>query len=102
MIATSIRFILPASTDWNAMRTLMQERAKLYASVPGLRSKAFVLNVERREYGGNYVWETRGAFDKFLRSELYLSAVRKLGEPAEVKVYEVPAYVEYTEREIAG
>lgn len=102
MIATSIRFILPASTDWNAMRKLMQERAKLYASVPGLRSKAFVLNVERREYGGNYVWESRGAFDKFLRSELYLSAVRKLGEPAEAKVYEVPAYVEYTEREIAG
>ena len=26
--------------------------------------------------------------------ELYLSAVKKLGEPREVKIYEVPAYVD--------
>ena len=102
MIATSVRFILPPDTDWDAMRKLMQERSKLYESVPGLRSKAFVLNVERREYGGNYVWESHEALDKFMRSELYLSAVRKLGEPAEVKIFEVPAYIDNTEREIAG
>ena len=94
MIATSIRFILPGTTDWKAMRELMKQRALLYHDVPGLRSKAFVLNQERREYGGNYVWDTREAFETFLRSELYLGAVKKLGEPREVKVYEVPAYVD--------
>ena len=96
MIATSIRFILPEGTDWKAMRELMKQRAALYHDVRGLRSKAFVLNPERREYGGNYVWDNREAFDAFLRSELFLGAVKKLGEPQEVKIYEVPAYVDNT------
>ena len=94
MIATCIRFYLPKTTDWKAMRELMVQRAALYNDVPGLRSKAFVLNPESGEYGGNYVWDTRKAFDAFLRSDLYLGAVKKLGQPQEVKIYEVPAYVD--------
>ena len=94
MIATCIRFILPEGTNWKAMRELMEQRATLYQNVSGLRSKAFVLNPESREYGGNYVWDSRAAFDAFLRSELYLGAVKKLAEPQEVKIYEVPAYVD--------
>jgi heme-degrading monooxygenase HmoA len=94
MIATTIRFILPNGTDWNAMSELMKQRAALYHNVRGLRSKAFVLNPETREYGGNYVWDDREAFNAFRDSELYLSAVKKLGEPREVKIYEVPAYVD--------
>jgi hypothetical protein len=38
--------------------------------------------------------DNREAFDAFRRSELYLSAVKKLGEPQEMKIYEVPAYVD--------
>ena len=94
MIAASIRFILPDGTDWKAMRELMNQRAALYHDVRGLRSKAFVLNPATREYGGNYVWESREALDAFLRSELYLGAVKKLGQPQEVKIYDVPAYVD--------
>jgi len=94
MIATTIRFFLPKGTDWKAMGELMKQRAALYHDVHGLRSKAFVLNPDTREYGGNYVWDSREAFDAFRRSELYLSAVKKLGEPQEVKIYEVPAYVD--------
>jgi hypothetical protein len=94
MIATTIRFVLPNGTDWNAMSELMRQRAALYHDVRGLRSKAFVLNPETGEYGGNYVWDNREAFDAFRDSELYLSAVKKLGEPREVKIYEVPAYVD--------
>ncbi len=94
MFAACFRFVLPDGTDWNAIRTLMKERAKQFSQLPGLRSKAFLLDVDRREIGGNYVWETREALDAYLRSDLYLNVVRKLGEPNELRIYEVPEYVD--------
>ena len=59
MFAACFRFAVPEGADWNAMRSLMKERAKQFHKLPGLRSKAFLLDAERREIGGNYVWETR-------------------------------------------
>jgi hypothetical protein len=94
MFAASFRFAVPEGADLNAMRSLMKERAKQFRSLPGLRSKAFLLDADRREIGGNYVWETRESLDAYLRSDLYLDVVRKLGEPKEMRIYEVPEYVD--------
>ncbi len=94
MVATCFRFVLPEGTDWNAIRTLMKERAKQFIKLPGLRSKAFLLDVDKREIGGNYVWETRESLDAYLRSNLYHDVVRKVGEPKELRTYEVPEYVD--------
>jgi heme-degrading monooxygenase HmoA len=76
------------------MRNLMKERAKQFNKLPGLRSKAFLMDVGRREIGGNYVWETQEALEAYLRSDLYRDVVRKIGEPQELRVYEVPEYVD--------
>jgi heme-degrading monooxygenase HmoA len=94
MFAACFRFVLPEGTDWHAMRNLMKERAKQFSKLPGLRSKAFLLDVDRREIGGNYVWETRESLEAYLRSDLYLDVVRKVGEPKELRIYEVPEYVD--------
>lgn len=94
MFAACFRFVLPEATDWNAIRKLMKERAKQFNELPGLRSKAFLLDVDRREIGGNYVWETRESLEAYLRSDLYLDVVRKVGEPQELRIYEVPEYVD--------
>jgi len=94
MFAACFRFAIPGGVDCNAMRGLMKERAKQFHKLPGLRSKAFLLDVERREIGGNYVWETRDSLDAYLRSDLYLDVVRKIGEPKELRIYEVPEYVD--------
>ncbi len=94
MFAACFRFVLPEGTDWDAMRRLMKERAKQFSKLPGLRSKAFLLDVERREIGGNYVWETREALEAYLGSDLYRDVVRKIGEPKELGIYEVPEYVD--------
>ncbi len=94
MFAACFRFVLPDGTDWNAVRNLIKDRAKQFNKLPGLRSKAFLLDVDRREIGGNYVWETREALDAYLRSDLYLDVVRKVGEPRELRIYEVPEYVD--------
>ena len=94
MVAACFRFVLPDGTDWNAIRSLMKERAKQFSKLPGLRSKAFLLDVDHREIGGHYIWETRESLDAYLRSDLYLNVVRKLGEPKELRIYEVPEYVD--------
>ena len=94
MFAACFRFVLHEGTDWNAMRKLMNERAKQFDKLPGLRSKAFLLDVDRREIGGNYVWETREALEAYLRSDLYRDVVRKIGEPKDFRIYEVPEYVD--------
>ncbi len=93
MYALTVRFTLPAGTDWEAIREVIRQRAALYAGLPGLRAKAFVLDPATGEYGGNYVWESRAALDAFLRSDLFQGAVKKFGEPS-VRVHEVTAYVD--------
>ena len=96
MFAACFRFAVPEGADLNAMRALMKQRAKQFRNLPGLRSKAFLLDTDRREIGGNYVWETRESLDAYLRSDLYLDVVRTIGEPKELRIYEVPEYVDNT------
>ena len=93
MYAMTSYFSLPDDTDWDAMRELARTRAVPYQAVPGLRSKAFVVDPERRLYGANYVWESRDALDTFLESDLFQGIVARLGQP-EMHIYEVPAYLE--------
>lgn len=94
MFATTIRFTLPADTDWEQLRRLAVQRAfDLYRRIPGLHSKAFVYSPERCEYGGNYVWETQDEAETFLRSEAWRNVVSLFGEPR-IERAEICAYIE--------
>jgi len=73
----------------------MEDRARtIYRDMPGLISKAFVYDPATREYGGNYVWETREAVDAFLASEIVVQAREKFGDP----VYSVHPIAVYLDR----
>ena len=94
MYAMTAVFTMPEGTDWDALRDLAREHAEAYyLDMPGLKSKAFIIDPERRLYGGRYVWETRAAMDAFIASDIFRGAVAKFGRP-EFRFYEVPAYVE--------
>ncbi len=93
MYALTTRFKLPQGTDWGRLRTIIAERALVYAGVPGLRSKAFLLDERTGAYGANYLWESRESLDAFLKSELFQGAIAKFGQP-QLQVHEVVAYVE--------
>lgn len=94
MYAMTAVFTLPEGTDWEALRALTRQRAEAYyLDMPGLVAKAFIIDPERRRYGGQYVWETRAALDAFLASEVFRGAIARFGEP-EIARYEVTAYVE--------
>jgi heme-degrading monooxygenase HmoA len=85
-------YTLPKDTNWEALRETARQRASLYAEVPGLRAKAFVIAPERREYGGHYVFESREALETFLASELFAGSKARFGEPV-ITIAEVAAYL---------
>ena len=94
MFATTIRFTMPADTNWEGLRQLAIRAAfEIYRSVPGLRAMAFVFSPEQGQFGGDYVWETQDHAEAFLRSAAWRSAVSLYGEP-HVERAEVCAYVE--------
>ncbi len=93
MIATTIRYTMPPDTDWAATHALLIERSALYRDMPGLISKAFLYNPERRLYGGNYVWESPEDFERFTSSEIFKKAKERFGEP-QIEVLHVAAYLD--------
>ncbi len=93
MIASTIRYTFAQDTDWDATRKLLEERASLYADMPGLISKAFLFDPQTREYGGNYVWENRAALDAFLGSQIFAAAEARFGKP-EIRIHEIAAYLD--------
>ena len=95
MYALTVRFILKGSTDWSTIPDLMRQRAEiLYRNIPGLVSKAFLYDPENREYGGNYVWRTKGDLEAFLSSEIFRAAKERLGEPKTLQVHRIEAYLD--------
>lgn len=94
MIAASILFILPQTTNWQEIRNLAKDRAKnLYQNLPGLHTKVFVLNEKTGEYGGLYIWENRESLDAFLTSPLFQTSKEKFGDP-EIKIFDLVAHIE--------
>lgn len=96
MYALTVRFVLPEKTDWSKIPALMVERAEtLYRYMPGLVSKAFLYDPETREYGGNYVWQTRRDLDAFLSSEGFKAAKQSFGEPSILRIHPIAAYLDH-------
>lgn len=93
MFAMTSYFSLPKDTNWDDMRKLARERAVAYQGMPGMRSKAFIVDPERGFYGANYVWETREDIERFMTTELWQGILNKLGRP-NIHIMEVPAYLE--------
>jgi len=94
MHASVITFFLPETTDWDAVRAAAPDRAEeIYKDMPGLVTKAFVLDEAGREYGGLYLWETAAQLDAFLASDTFRDVVAKFGQPR-VRTYEVAALLE--------
>jgi hypothetical protein len=98
MFATTVRFTLSMDTedtDWEDIRSLLVKHAfETDRRTPGLRSASLVLLPERREVGGNYVWETQDDAEAFLRSDGFRSLVRRFGEPHALERSEICAYLE--------
>ncbi len=85
--------------DAAALRKRVEERRAVYESLPGLLSKAFLLDEASRRFGGFYVWRDTQDADHFLRSDIFAASRAAMGEP-EIRRYEIPAYIGPAVREV--
>lgn len=79
--------------DADALRERFPTRVPVFAAVPGLHSKAFILDEESGEFGGFYVFDSAAARADYPRSELFAETVATFGEP-QLREFEVGALLE--------
>jgi sporulation protein YlmC with PRC-barrel domain len=96
MIATLVLFY-DGERRWthDALVAAFEGSAPLYRSMDGLRSKAYVIDPERNEFGGFYLWESREQMTRVQGSEDWLRAVReRYGITPTIRVFEAPVTVD--------
>ena len=64
--------------------------------MPGLRSKAFTVNPDRREAVNFYVWESEDAARAFFTEQLLERVASLYGVHPSVEFMQIAAYVENT------
>lgn len=52
----------------------------LYRDVPGLKQKYFIMNPDTLTQGAFLIWETQEDFDRYLKSDLWKTAVLDITE----------------------
>jgi len=70
MIGVFVTFRYGDSFDERAVRKIAETARARFEGMPGLRSKAFTLNAEKREATNFYVWESEDAARAFFTDEL--------------------------------
>jgi sporulation protein YlmC with PRC-barrel domain len=96
MIATLVLFY-DGERRWthDALVAAFEGSAPLYRGLDGLRSKAYVIDPERNEFGGFYLWESREQMTRVQGSEDWLRAVReRYGITPTIRVFEAPVTVD--------
>jgi hypothetical protein len=64
-----VNFNLKNMTD-AGFRSMANEVARAFASVPGLLGKIWLADAGKNTYGGVYIWEDAAAMQAYLTSEL--------------------------------
>jgi len=70
MIGVFVTFRYGDNFDERAVRKIAETARARFEGMPGLRSKAFTLNAEKREATNFYVWESEDAARAFFTYEL--------------------------------
>src|SRR5262249_28170556 len=70
MIGVSVKFHYGNHFDEQAVRKIAETVRGKFAGMPGLRSKVFTMNSEKREATNFYVWDSEDAAKAFFTEEL--------------------------------
>ena len=100
MIATLVLF-RDEARRWTreALVEAFEGSAPLYRGMAGLRSKAYLIDEERGEFGGFYVWESREQMAAVQQSDRWRASVReRYGIEPSVRVFEVPLTIDNVDR----
>lgn len=96
MIATLVLFRDEERRYTSAqLREIFEGSAPSYRGLDGLRSKVYVIDEERGEFGGFYLWESREQMRRGQGSDEWLAAVRgRYGITPTIRLFDAPVTID--------
>lgn len=94
MIGVFVTFRFGDDFDEQAVRKIAQTARARFEGMPGLRSKAFTLNPERREATNFYVWDSEPAARSFFTDDLLARVTGLYGVRPDVEFVQIATLVE--------
>ena len=94
MIGVFVTFRYPDNFDERAVRKIAETARPRFEGMPGLHSKAFTFNSEKREAVNFYVWESEDAAKAFFNDELVKRVTALYGVRPTVEFVQIATLVE--------
>jgi len=94
MIGAFVTFRYGDDFDERAVRKIAETARAGFEEMPGLRSKAFTLNSEKREAVNFYVWDSEEAAEAFFTDELLEQVGGLYGVRPSIEFAQIAALVE--------
>jgi heme-degrading monooxygenase HmoA len=96
MIGVFVTFRYGDNFDEQALRKIAETARVRFEGMPGLRSKAFTLNSEKREAANFYVWDSEDAAKAFFTDQLLEQVAGLYGVRPAVEFVQIVTLVENT------
>ena len=96
MVGVFVTFRYEDHFDVQAVRKIAETARGRFEGMPGLRSKAFTINPDRREAASFYVWDSEDAARAFFTDQLLERVAGLYGVRPRVEFVEIAALVENT------
>ena len=96
MIGVLVTFRYPAHFDEQAVRKIAETAHPKFKGMPGLRSKAFTVDSEKRQAVNFYVWDSEDAARAFFTDEMLQRVTGLYGVRPDIEFVQVAALVENT------
>src|SRR5262249_58831248 len=94
MIGVFVTFRYGPHFDERAVRKIAENARARFEGMPGLRSKAFTLNPDKREATNFYVWDSEDAAKAFFTDELLERVIGLYGVRPAVEFVQIATLVE--------
>ena len=94
MIGVFVTFRYGDNFDERAVRKIAETARARFEGMPGLRSKAFTLNSEKREAANFYVWDSEEAAKEFFTDELRERVAGLYGVRPSIEFVQIATLVE--------
>jgi hypothetical protein len=94
MTGVFVRFQLGADFDDKTLRKIAETARTKFEGLPGLRSKAFTLDIARRQATNFYVWESEAHAKAFFSGELIDRVSSLYGARPSIEFVDIAALVD--------
>ena len=94
MIGVFVTFRYGDDFDASRVRKIAEDAHSKFKGMPGLRSKAFTIDVAKREAANFYVWDSEDAARGFFTDALLAGVTGLYGVRPSVEFVEIAALVE--------